>query len=446
MSFAGTLGLLSYRAAGFVAGPIVRRKLRHRAARGKEDPTRLSERFGVASAQRPAGPLIWIHAASVGESLAALPLIDDIHDRYAEFNFLVTSGTVTSATIMGERLPAFVTHQYAPVDLPAVTRRFLEHWRPNVALLLESEFWPNMLLGLDRRDVPRVLVNGRVSPESHRRWSSLRPVIAQLLGGFEICLAQSERDARFLSELGATKVVATGNIKDGAAPLSANENQLRELQTIMGDRLSWIAASTHPGEEIAAARVHHDLLHRYPDLLTIIVPRHPERGTEIQRAIEELGMVASRRSAGDTPDVSSGIYIADTLGELGLWYRLAPVVFVGKSLKGTGGQNPLEPARLNCALVFGPSMSNFEKISEDLLSCGAAWRVTDQVGLGRALADLLGDQVTGQKMARAGVDYCAAGGEALASTMTRLEPLLEAIAARNVRLSGHSAPRRVGAC
>ena len=430
MSFADTLGLASYRVAGLLAGPIVRRKLRDRAARGKEDPARLSERFGVASAQRPAGPLIWIHAASVGESLAALPLIEEIHQRYAEFGFLVTSGTVTSAAIMAERLPPFVTHQYAPVDLPAVTRRFLDHWHPDLALLLESEFWPNMLLGLDRRGVPRVLVNGRVSPDSHRRWLSLHPVIARLLAGFEICLAQSERDARFLNELGASRVVATGNIKDGAAPLAADEDQLAMLMASVGERPLWVAASTHPGEELAAARTHLALLDRVPDLLTIIVPRHPERGGDIQREIEALGLVVARRGGGDSLGPGTALYLADTLGELGLWYRLAPVVFIGKSLVGNGGQNPLEPARLNCALLFGPSMSNFEQISEDLLSCGAARCVTGEQDLGAAIADLLGQRETREKMAQAGLDYGVSGGEAIASTMAHLQPLLAAALVR----------------
>ena len=424
MSRSGAIGLASYRVAGLLAGPFVRRKLRDRARRGKEDPTRLSERFGIASAPRPTGSLIWIHAASVGESLAALPLIDKIHAGHPSFKFLVTSGTVTSATVMQKMLPTIAVHQYAPVDLPVAAQRFLNYWTPDVALLLESEFWPNLLLGLDKRDIPRVLVNGRVSPESHRRWSALRPVIARLLAKFEICLAQSDRDTGFLEELGATRAATTGNIKDAAEPLAADETTLARLTTMVGGRPMWVAASTHRGEEIAAAKVHQDLLNRYPDLLTIIVPRHPERGTDIQRDIEGLGLTASRRSGGDALDGATALYIADTLGELGLWYRLTSAVFVGKSLKGTGGQNPLEPARLDCALIFGPSMANFEKIAEDLLSCGAARRVTDQDDLCVAVADLLGDHETRQRMARAGRDYCAAGGEALAKTMTYLEPLL----------------------
>ena len=431
MSSSGTLGLASYRVAGFLAGPFVRRKLRNRARRGKEDPTRLSERFGIASAPRPTGVLIWIHAASVGESLAALPLIDEIHTKHLNFKFLVTSGTVTSATVMQKALPKFAVHQYAPVDLPVVAHRFLSHWMPDIALLLESEFWPNVLLGLDKRGIPRALVNGRVSPDSHRRWSALRPVINRLLDKFEICLAQSDRDTDFLQDLGATRVMTTGNIKDAAEPLKVDEKDLAGLTSAVGGRPLWVAASTHPGEEIVAAHVHRDLLDRYPNLMTIIVPRHPDRGMDIQRDIEGLGLTADRRGGGDTLGTATGIYIADTLGELGLWYRVAPVVFVGKSLKGTGGQNPLEPARLDCALIFGPSMANFEQISEDLLSYGAARLVSDQAGLCAALADLLGDRGTSQRMARAGRDYCAGGGEALMKTMAYLEPLFEAVEAQD---------------
>ena len=426
MTLTTTLGFASYRIAGLLAGPIVRRKLRDRAARGKEDPARLSERFGVASAPRPSGPLIWIHAASVGESLAALQLIDAVHARYPDFDFLVTSGTVTSATIMQERLPSFAVHQYAPVDIPMVTRRFLNYWRPELALLLESEFWPNILLDLDRRAIPRVLVNGRVSPESHRRWLSIQPIIAKLLTGFEFCLAQSDRDAQFLGELGAPNVVATGNIKDSSEPLAVDAEHLAALSATVGDRPLWVAASTHSGEEDAVARTHQALHERFPDLLTIIVPRHPDRGADIQYELEELGLAVGRRSAGDALSPDTTIYVADTLGELGLWYRLAPIVFVGKSLVGTGGQNPLEPARLGCALIFGPSMSNFEQISEELLSCGAARRIADQEGLVTALTDLLGQPDVMDEMARAGLNYGATGGKALARTMVQLDPLLEA--------------------
>jgi 3-deoxy-D-manno-octulosonic-acid transferase len=251
-------------------------------------------------------------------------------------------------------------------------------------------------------------------------------VISRLLAGFEICLAQSERDAQFLSELGATNVIATGNIKDGAPPLEADDDQLRTLTAVVGDRPVWVAASTHSGEEVAVARTHAELSAQYPELLTIIVPRHPERGVDIQHEVEALGLKLSRRSNGDALTDRTSIYLADTLGELGHWYRLAQVVFVGKSLIGTGGQNPLEPARLNCALLFGPSMSNFEQISEDLLSCGAAWRVTDQAGLCAALGDLLGDKEAMRKMADAGLRYCETGGEALKETMTHLEPLFAA--------------------
>ncbi|NQV79671.1 MAG: 3-deoxy-D-manno-octulosonic acid transferase [Alphaproteobacteria bacterium] len=435
MSVAGTLGLASYRLAGHLAGPIVRHKLRRRAKVGKEDPKRIGERFGHTSAARPDGPLLWIHAASVGESLAALPLIESIHALHEEIHFLLTTGTVTSANLLKTQLPPYVNHQYAPVDLPAVARRFLDHWKPDAALLLESEFWPNMLLGLDRRGIPRALVNGRVSPESYARWSSLRPVIADLLAGFHVCLAQTQRDAEFLRDLGAGHVVTTGNIKEAAGPLIVDEQELNVACAAAGDRPLWLAASTHPGEEVAVARVHFDLCRRFPDILTIIVPRHPDRGLDIQIAIQELGLVVARRSQGEKLGPTTAVYIADTLGELGLWYRLCPVVFVGKSLVGKGGQNPLEAARLGCALLFGPFMSNFEQISADLVGCGAAQRVQDEGDLRVVVAALLDDREIPLSMARAGLDYTAARGQALETTMTHLDPILGGIMDRYARVA-----------
>ncbi len=432
MSLTGALGLASYRVAGYMAGPFVRRKLRRRAAVGKEDPTRIAERFGYASVSRPDGPMVWIHAASVGESLAALPLIAKAHDLYPDIRFLLTTGTVTSTNLLRTQLPPFVVHQYAPVDLPATVRRFLSHWKPDAALLIESEFWPNMLLGLDCRAIPRALINGRISPETHARWSSLRPVIADLLAGFEICLAQSHRDAAFLSDLGASHVLATGNIKEAAAPLPVDDQELAAVAESLRGCPRWVAASTHPGEEAAVALVHRELEPLIPDLLTIIVPRHPERGAEVFAVIRQLGLRVALRSRGDTPGPGTGIYIADTLGELGLWYRLCPVVFVGKSLIGKGGQNPLEPARLGCALLFGPSMSNFEQISAELVSYGAAQWVEDANALRRAVAALLDDGDARSKMMNVGLEYTTKPSEALEATLSHLEPIFARIMDRRV--------------
>lgn len=427
MSSAGTLGLIAYRVAGYLATPLINRKLRQRAKIGKEDSKRIGERLGRASKPRPVGPLVWVHAASVGESLAAYNLIERIHELYPALQFLLTTGTVTSANLVGPQLPPFVIHQFAPVDLPSVSRRFLDQWNPDAALFLESEFWPNLLLGLARRSIPSVLVNGRVSPDSHAKWSTLRPVISDLLSRFEICLAQSARDADFLLDLGARSVFTTGNIKDAAPPLSVDESVLRNAQSAIGERPCWVAASTHPGEETIVAQTHLALTRQIPDLLTIIVPRHQERGPAILHSLEEGGVQVALRSRGDEIDRDTSVYLADTMGEMGLWYRLCQIVFVGGSLVERGGQNPLEPARLSCALLFGPNMSNFEEISSDLVSCGAARRVSSSAELEGMLRELLLGPESCRAMLLAALDYSAKGGSAMSATMTHLEPVLSRI-------------------
>lgn len=442
MTLAASLGLAIYRTAGTVGEPFIRRKLVERAGQGKEDLSRLDERLGRTTLPRPQGPLVWLHAASVGEALSALPLIDAIRAEAADVSFLMTTGTVTSARVMQDRLPSGVVHQFAPVDMPAAAARFLDHWRPDLALWIESDFWPNLLLGLDRRRIPRVLVNGRISPASYARWQAFRPIVARLLSGYSVCLAQSERDAKFLRNLGAAQVVSAGNLKAAAPPLPVDAAALDRLRRIVGARPRWVAASTHPGEEEIAARVHASLARRFPGLLTVVVPRHADRGPDIERRLSAAGLNVARRAAGAAIAPDTAVYLADTMGELGLWYRLCPVAFVGKSLLGEGGQNPLEPARLDCALFFGPGMSNFADIAEGLEDCGAAVLVSDEKDLTAALARLLGDKEAVQRAGRASAAYVARAATSLARTMEVVMPLLRGAgrsSSRGRRLDNDSA-------
>jgi len=420
MSLAATLGLASYRLAGYLAGPLARRKIRQRIREGKEDPRRVEERFGIASETRPDGPLVWLHGASVGESLAGLILIDAIGRERPDLRFLVTTGTVTSANLLAERLPACAMHQYVPLDLPGAVARFVDHWRPNLALWLESEFWPNMLAALDRHAIPRVLVNGRVSSASYNRWSSLRPVIARLLEGFKVCLAQTDEDAQRLQSLGARHVLVTGSLKESAPPLPADDEAVRFLSDILGDRPRWVAASTHAGEEEVALAVHRNLTKSLPGLITFVVPRHPERGAEVAAIGRDMGLRVSRRAEGQLPAADCDVYVADTMGEMGLWYRLASVVFVGKSLAGSGGQNPWEPAVLNSAVLFGPDMTNFQEAADGLVSAGAARRVVDEDSLTEGVRDLLTDARQLQEMQAAGRDFISKRRGTLEATLTAL--------------------------
>jgi 3-deoxy-D-manno-octulosonic-acid transferase len=424
MSFADSL-LALYRAAGLMATPLVVALLRRRAARGKEDAGRFGERLGIASRARPAGSLVWVHAASVGEINSVLPLVRALLDERPHLAALVTTGTVTSARLAERDLPARAIHQFAPVDLPAAAARFLGHWRPDLVLWTESEFWPGLIGAVAAAGVPLVLVNGRVSARSFARWRRARPLIRLLLGRFALCLAQSQSDARRLVELGAGDVRYLGNLKLAAPPLGVDEGERARLAAILGRRPRWLAASTHAGEEEAALAVHCTLAARAPGFLTLIVPRHPDRGPAIAEMARRQGLRAARRAANEALAAETEVYIADTMGEMGLWYRLAPVIFVGGSLVRHGGQNPIEPARLGAALLHGPHMDNFAEIVAELEAVGGSRTVADAVALTRAVAELvLDDPRSCEAMAQRARDWAQGQDDVLARVRAALAPLL----------------------
>ncbi|OFX07331.1 MAG: 3-deoxy-D-manno-octulosonic acid transferase, partial [Alphaproteobacteria bacterium RIFOXYD12_FULL_60_8] len=335
------LGL--YRFATGALGPLIRLYLERRKALGKEDPLRFEERLGHPSRPRPPGALIWVHAASVGESLSVLPLVERVCVERPAVNVLVTTGTLTSARLMAERLPQRAFHQYVPVDRAAYVRSFLDHWKPDLALWVESEFWPNLLTATAARGIPLVLVNGRISDRSFLGWKKYPGLILTLLQSFTLALGQTEVDRDRLRDLGAKNPECLGNLKFAAPPLPVDPATLDELRLNVMGRPLWLAASTHPGEEALAGRVGRAL---GENVLTVMVPRHPQRGEAIAADLRAQGHVVARRSIGDPLTLTTTVYLADTLGELGLFYRLCPVVFMGKSLLTLGGQNPFEPVRL----------------------------------------------------------------------------------------------------
>ncbi len=417
------LPLVLYRTATHAAALPLRIYLDRRLRRGKEDAARFGERLGRAGQPRPVGPLLWLHGASVGESLSALPLIDALRHHRPELQILVTSGTVTSAAILGERLPVGVVHQYVPVDRPLWVRRFLDHWRPDLVLWLESELWPNMLAEIRARQVPAVLLNARMSETSCRRWIRWAPgTIRWLLATFARCLAQSEADGGRYRRLGAGDVACLGNLKAAAAALPADERALAALRAEIGTRPLWLAASTHAGEEAAVAAVHRRLAR--PGLLTVIVPRHAGRGPEIAAELRSAGLRVARRAAGEAPTAGCDIYVADTMGELGLFYRLAPIAFVGKSLVGRGGQNPLEAARLGCAVLYGPHMGNFAETAAALVDAGAAVTVADEAALARAVGTLLDDPEARRHQGSAARAFAEAEAGTLQRVLAAIAPLL----------------------
>jgi 3-deoxy-D-manno-octulosonic-acid transferase len=399
-----------YGAAGRLAAPGLRLLLARRVRAGKELPARLAERYGVASSPRPPGKLVWLHAASVGETMSILPVIAALA---GDAEVLLTTGTLTSAALAAERLPVHARHQFVPLDVPDWINRFLNHWKPDCAVFVESELWPGLLGAIDARAIPRLLINARMSARSAKRWRVLPGAARRLLGGFRLVHAQSAADAANFVALGVDDVKSWGNLKFCSPALPADEAALAELRAIMPEPL-WLAASTHPGEEAIVIAAHQILLAEFPDLLTIIVPRHPDRGPEI--AALAAGRLRSRR---ELPG-AGGIYVADTLGELGLFYRLAPFVFIGNSLPGCcGGHNVIEPARLARAVIAGPHLENFAEAAFLLRAAGALVEVADATGLAAAVRRWLANPAA-----------AAAAGEAGAAAFAGTEDLAARLAAK----------------
>src|SRR5580658_2802544 len=359
-----------YQKLSAAAGPLAPALIKRRLKQGKEDPERIGERRGLSRDVRPSGPLVWIHGASVGEVLAAAALIEKL--RALNIRILLTSGTVTSAAIVARRFPADIIHQYVPYDSPRYVARFLDHWRPSLALFIESDLWPNLILSSAARRLPMVLINGRMSQRSFQRWRRMTGTISALLGRFDVCLVRSDVDAARFTELGGRNVVTTGNLKLDVAAPPADSGRLERLMAVTRGRPIVVAASTHPGEEDIMLETHKALAGFFPSLLSVIVPRHPDRGEAIARTVAASGLHVALRSHEELPTATSDIYVADTMGELGLFYRLAPIVFMGGSLVERGGQNPIEAIKLGASVVHGPHVFNFTDVYEALDGAGGA--------------------------------------------------------------------------
>lgn len=378
----------AYLLATLLADPVAAPILRRRLARGKEDPARLAERLGRAGLPRPAGRLIWLHAASVGEATSALPLIAALRAR-DEAAVLLTTGTVTAARRMAESLPAGVLHQFVPVDTHRAVRRFLGHWRPDLALWIESELWPRLVVETARRGVPMALVNARLSEASFRRWRRLPGMARRLLGAFRAILAQDAETVARVEALGGVARFG-GNLKALVEAPGCDRGELAAIREALGGRSVWLAASTHSGEEAQVIAAQMEL--RRPDRpLMILAPRHPARGDEVAQLLALAGLHTTRRSAGGLPGGNTDVWLADTLGEMGLWYRLAPVSFVGGSLVPAGGHTPFEPVQLGSAVLHGPHVANFAPAYAALEAGGAAVAVRDAAELAAAVARLLAE-------------------------------------------------------
>lgn len=415
-----------YRVFGLIAAPLIGRHMKKRRDRGKEHPERFGERFGLSDRPRPEGPLVWIHGSSVGESVSALPLIERLRAERPGLQILVTTGTVTSARTMAERLPEGVIHQFAPIDTLSAVRRFFEHWQPQLGLIIESEFWPNLLLEAKARGIPLHLINGRMSPKSFRGWKRSGPIFRGLLDCFEGIQAQSPEDQKHYQALGFADCSLPGNLKFAAPPLTADPDLLAQFEEDLGDRPRWLLYSSHPGEEVRIAETHRQIAWKHPQLLTMIVPRHPERGPALAERIRELDLNVAQRSRGHPLTAETEIYLADTLGELGLWFRLNSIAMMGGTLIRKGGQNPIEAARLGCAIVCGQHTENFVRIVEDMIDAGAIRRITERPGdLAFAVSRLLQEPEKVAEMSDAAVAYAESQNGVLDRIMEELKPAFD---------------------
>jgi len=409
------LGLAAWRLLTGALSPVARLLLRRRATHGKEDWARLNERLGISGKTRPEGRVIWVHGASVGESLSALPLIEKLLENAT---VLVTSGTVTSAAMMSQRLPKGALHQFVPLDTPSAVARFLDHWKPDAGLFVESDLWPNLILGARARGVKLALVNARISARSAERWQWARKSVATLLAAFDMVLAQDEEGAERFRRLGARKVEVVGSLKADAPALAVDAEALAELRQAIGTRPVLLAAQTHPGEDETILPAHDQLRARFPDLLTILVPRHTARGADLEMLCG--ARAHRRRSSGGKIGQETAVYIADTMGEMGLFYRLAPFCFLGGTLVPLGGHNVLEPAALHCAVLAGPHISSSPRAYEAVLQAQGFGRVLSSGDIAREAEKLLSDPAA----AKAAGDAAARGAAALAGAVERTQSAL----------------------
>jgi len=415
-----------YRALSFILEPVLPLYLQLRMKKGKEDAARVKERFGETTKQRPLGKLIWCHGASVGESLSLLPLLEKLEAHPAKPSILLTTGTRSSAEVLQKRLPPNIIHQYVPIDTMKATERFMAHWHPDFAIITESELWPNLIGKIRKYAIPSALINARISKKSARKWGKYAGLwIAAILRVFRLVLAQSKDDALRFQKLGVPGAKSVGNLKATAPMLPVVEADYDDLKNRIADRPVWLMASTHEGEDELALQIAATFEKAFPHLLTIIVPRHPERVNKIAELATAQKLNVIRRSEKTPLKAAHQVYIADTLGELGLFYKLAPVVCVAGSFTSVGGHNPVEPAAFGCAIIFGNDMRNFSEIAAAMVKDEAALQVKGKRFLAASVKKLLQDKTAREKMGVAAKAFHARQRAVLDRLMKELQPLLD---------------------
>ncbi|ENN92664.1 lipid IV(A) 3-deoxy-D-manno-octulosonic acid transferase [Bartonella schoenbuchensis] len=416
------IALSIYRIVGSCSRPIVPFYLFCRTMCGKEERGRQNERLGKSHKVRPQSPLIWFHAASIGETLSLFPLINYILSL--KINVLLTTSTVTSSTLVKKHFGDRLIHQYAPLDLESAVCRFISNWKPDLVLTCESEIWPLRIKTLAKMRIPQILVNARMSEHSFKAWQKRLPLAKHIFKHIDMVICQSQKDVAYYHALGVKSVALSGNLKTDVVPI-VNQSLVTRYCNAIGNRPVWAAISTHEGEEKIVFEVHKILKNYWPDLLTIVVPRHPERSEDVIKACSDKGLHFVRRSRHAVPDANTDILLGDTIGEVGLFLRLSKVAFIGKSLCGYGGHNPLELALLGVAILTGPHVANFRDIFEHFLSRDAAFVVEDTAQLALQVQKLLKDEILRQEMANKAYEIATDMAGALERTLKLLDPFLQ---------------------
>ena len=425
MTAALPLPLKFYHSASAALGPLLPLWVNKRAKNGKEDPLRAAERYGIASAPRPSGPLVWMHGASVGECTMLLPLIAQFRKDRPDITVLITSATVTAAALLADRLPSGCLHQYIPLDRPKYVCAFLDHWQPDMALWAESEIWPNMIIEADRRGIKMALINARMSEKSLSGWAKRKTSAEAVFSRFDLILAADKRTGDSLGWFTARDIPATGNLKDAARPLPAEPQALAMMRGAVKERPVWCAASTHKGEDEIILRAHQEVLAAHPNALLILAPRHPERREDILRLIDAKALSAASRSQQDRLSASANVYLFDTIGEMGLAYRLSALTFVcGSLISGLSGHNPLEPARLGSAVMTGGHIASFADIYNAMFKFSAAQRILSPEIIGKEIINLLGAPDTLAALQDNGRRFAKSRNDVLAFVWSELAPLM----------------------
>ncbi len=417
-----------YKALTGLSGPALSHVLQKRLSRGKEHPQRYIEKQSVITKERPQGNLIWLHAASVGEVQSSLILINKILKFFPELNILVTTGTITSAELISKKLPQQAFHQFYPLDHPKWTESFLDHWKPQTVLWMESEIWPNMLKGVRDRKIPAYLINAHLSEKSYSMWRYMKRDIRKILSAFTHILCQTDKDKNRYTDLGAENVTTTDNLKYSAVPLQYDDAEFAHLKEKIRDRKLWLYASSHKGEEELVARIHNNLKTKYPDILSIIAPRHPERSDDIQKNLKSSHLnITVRGNEHKLPNDNTDIYLADTLGELGLFYALCPLACIGRSFSddGGGGHNPIEAALLNCAILHGPNVQNLQDIFDEMNVENVAIKCHDEQTLEEQINQLLGNDFALMTLQKNAKNFAEKKSHVIDIVMEHIRPALQ---------------------